>query len=115
MRQLERRPIVANLHQNSTRLRIHSPTEWMLKVVVATTGGSLPRNDLHSIRQRREPSASRRSSVYEQKVCRALLRWLRRPLWAWWDRVMMVLAPDWPETTILVWLAWFAMSLGPSM
>ena len=102
-------------HQNSTRLRIHSSTERMLKDVAATAGESLPRNDLHSFRQRREPSASRRSSVYEQKMCRALPRWLRRPLWAWWDRVMMVLAPEWLRTTVLMWLAWFAMSLGPSI
>ena len=92
-----------------------SPTEQMLKDVAATTGESLPRNDLHSIRQRRERSASRQSSIYEQKMCRALPRWLRRPLWAWWDRVMMVLAPEWLGTTVLVWLAWFAMSLGPSI
>lgn len=92
-----------------------SPTEPMLKDIAATAGESLPRNNLHSIRHRREPSASRRSSVYEQKVCRALHRWLRRPLWAWWDRVMMVLAPEWLRTTVLVWLAWFAMSLGPSI
>ena len=92
-----------------------SPTELMLKDVAATAGEFLPRDNLHSVRQRREPSASRRSSVYERKVCRALPRWLRRPLWAWWDRVMMVLAPEWLKTTVLVWLAWFAMSLGPSI
>ena len=90
-----------------------SPTEPMLKDVAVTAGEPLPSNNLHSIRQRREVSASRRLSVYEQKVCRALPRWLRRPLWAWWDRVMMVLAPEWLRTTVLVWLAWFAMSLGP--
>lgn len=52
------------------------------------------------------------SSIYENKVCGALPRWLRRPLWAWWDRVMMVLAPEWLRTTILVWGAWWSMSLG---
>jgi hypothetical protein len=92
-----------------------SPTEPMLKDVAATADESLHRDNLHSIRQRRDSSASRRSSVYEQKVCRVLPRWLRRPLWAWWDRVMMVLAPEWLRTTVLVWLAWFTMSLGSSI
>jgi len=86
-----------------------SPTEPMLKDVATL------RNNLRSVRQRRESSASRRSSIYEQKICRALPRWLRRPLWAWWDRVMMVLAPEWLRTTVLVWLTWCAMSLGPSI
>lgn len=89
-----------------------SPTEPMLKDV---TGESSPRNHVHSVMQRRESTASCRSSVYEQKVCRALPRWLRRPLWNWWDRVMMVLTPEWLRTTILVWLTWFAMALGPSI
>ncbi|KAG2009509.1 membrane transporter, variant 4 [Coprinopsis cinerea AmutBmut pab1-1] len=54
----------------------------------------------------------RRTSVYERKLCWSLPRWLRRPLWAWWDRVMMVLSPEWLRTTLLVWAAWWAMSLG---
>jgi hypothetical protein len=86
-----------------------SPTEHLLKDV------ALPRNILRSGRQRRDSSASRRSSVYEEKVRRVLPRWLRQPLWAWWDRVMMVLAPEWLRTTILMWSAWFAMALGLSM
>lgn len=93
------------------RVLSDSPTEPMLKDVAASTDESLPR----TIGQRREPSASRRSSVYEQKVCHVLPLWLRRPLWAWVDRVMMVLAPEWLRTTVLMWLAWFAMSLGPSI
>lgn len=56
----------------------------------------------------------RTASLYEKKVCGVLPRWLRRPLWAWWDRVMMVLAPEWLRTTILVWGAWCSMSLGMS-
>ena len=75
--------------------------------------------DSHS--QRRPQIAARRrshrlshrtSSIYEKKVCWMLPRWLRRPLWAWWDRVMMVLAPEWLRTTLLVWGAWWGMSLG---
>ncbi|KAF8895585.1 major facilitator superfamily domain-containing protein [Infundibulicybe gibba] len=57
----------------------------------------------------------RASSIYERKVYRVLPRWLRRPLWAWWDRVLMVLSPDWARTTILVWATWCSMSLAYTM
>lgn len=56
-------------------------------------------------------TASRRSSIYE-KVCHALPKFLRKPLSAWWDRVMMVLSPEWFTTTVLVWSTWCAMALG---
>jgi hypothetical protein len=54
----------------------------------------------------------RSSSAYEKKVWYSLPRTLRKPLWVWWDRVMMVLSPEWFRTTVLVWGAWFFMSLG---
>ena len=92
---------------------LDSPTKPMLKEAAAIACESLRRNNSYPVRRRRESSASRRSSVYEKKVCRALPRWLGRPLWAWWDQVMMILAPEWLRTTLLVWLVWFAMSLGP--
>ncbi|KAK7037249.1 hypothetical protein VNI00_011240 [Paramarasmius palmivorus] len=67
-------------------------------------------------RPRLSGASSRRvSSVYERKMCSILPRWLRRPLWAWWDRVMMVLTPEWLRTTVLVWVAWFGMSLAYTM
>lgn len=57
---------------------------------------------------------SRRGSFYETKraVGWVLPRWIRRPLWAWLDRVGMVLSPEWIRTTILIWITWWAMSLG---
>ena len=45
----------------------------------------------------------------------AFPRWLADPLDAWIDRVMMVLSPEWSRTTLLVWSAWFGMSLGTSL
>ncbi|KAG6898420.1 hypothetical protein C0992_004131 [Termitomyces sp. T32_za158] len=51
------------------------------------------------------------SSVYEKRLCECLPQPVRKPLWAWWDRVMMVLSPEWLRTTSLVWAAWCAMSL----
>ncbi|KAF9066464.1 major facilitator superfamily domain-containing protein [Rhodocollybia butyracea] len=57
----------------------------------------------------------RTSSVYERKICGTLPRWLRRPVWAWWDRVMLVLTPEWLRTTILVWAVWWAISLAYTM
>lgn len=55
------------------------------------------------------------SSYVESKsggICKALPRWVRRPLLAWIDRIAMVLSPEWIRTTLLVWAAWWAMSLG---
>ncbi|KAF6754913.1 MFS general substrate transporter [Ephemerocybe angulata] len=74
----------------------------------SSTVGSMRRN-------RRDSAMSRRSSVYERKLCWSLPRWLRRPLWAWLDRVMMVLSPEWVRTTLLVWFVWCAMSLAYTM
>jgi len=52
---------------------------------------------------------SRRTSSHG---CYLLPRKFRRPLWAWSDRVAMVLSPEWLRTTVLVWGTWFFMSLG---
>ncbi|TEB22963.1 membrane transporter [Coprinellus micaceus] len=69
------------------------------------------------VRGRRDSVMSRRStaSVYEKKLCWSLPRWLRNPLWAWLDRVHMVLAPEWIRTTLLVWAVWCTMSLAYTM
>jgi hypothetical protein len=59
-------------------------------------------------------SRSRRSSLLqmEKRVCWALPRWLRKPLWAWLDRIALVLSPEWIRTTLLVWAMWCSLSLG---
>lgn len=69
-----------------------------------------PRPRIRSTSSRR--MSRRSSSVYEKRVCSSLPPVVRRPLWAWWDRVMMVLTPEWLRTTTLVWGIWFGMSLG---
>ncbi|KAL0565988.1 hypothetical protein V5O48_016027 [Marasmius crinis-equi] len=56
-------------------------------------------------------SSRRASSIYEKKMCSALPQFIRRPLWAWWDRVMMVLAPEWIRTTLVVWGVWCAYTM----
>ncbi|KAF9439931.1 hypothetical protein P691DRAFT_804509 [Macrolepiota fuliginosa MF-IS2] len=54
--------------------------------------------------------ASRRSLVYEyERKCRLLPRWVRKPLAAWWDRMSMVLKPEWFRMTVLVWAVCFSM------
>lgn len=68
--------------------------------------------DVEANRRHRLSTVSRRSSIFQQKVYRVLSRWIRKPLWAWRDRVMMALASEWLRTTVLVWSAWFSMSLG---
>ncbi|KIM89212.1 hypothetical protein PILCRDRAFT_813136 [Piloderma croceum F 1598] len=67
--------------------------------------------------RRRGSASSRRGSLYEvqQKVGGILPRWIRRPLWAWLDRVSMVLSPEWIKTTLLMWTVWFAVSLAYTM
>jgi len=60
-------------------------------------------------------TVSRNSSIFEvERTCRLLPRSVRKPLVLWWDRVSMVLEPEWFRTTVLVWGAWFFMSLGMS-
>lgn len=64
----------------------------------------------------RHPRERSSSSLAE---VRSKLYWklplvISRPLWAWLDRVTLVLSPEWMRTTILVWIVWFAMSLGAS-
>ncbi|KAG1901158.1 MFS general substrate transporter [Suillus fuscotomentosus] len=51
----------------------------------------------------------------KQRVGSVLPRWVRRPLLAWLDRVGMVLAPEWFQTTVLMWGVWFFMSLAYTM
>lgn len=74
-----------------------------------------------SLLNRRRPRASttlsRRSSLYEAqvKVCWALPGWIRRPLWAWLDRISVVLSPEWLRTTLLVWAMWCTMALAYTM
>lgn len=59
-------------------------------------------------------SASRRSSLYEvqARLCWTLPRWIRKPLWAWLDKLALVFAPEWLQITLLVWAMWCLMSLG---
>lgn len=87
-----------------------------VKASMSTSQARAPqlRPSLSNRNSRRLSSASARrtSSIYEQKVCGSLPRWLRKPLWAWWDRVMMVLSPEWLRTTVFMWAVWFSMSFG---
>ncbi len=66
---------------------------------------------------RADTRTSVRSSFYEvaDRAWWALPRSIRRPLRAWFDRFTMVLAPEWRRTTILVWGAWWGMSLAYTM
>ncbi|KAK0203016.1 MFS general substrate transporter [Desarmillaria ectypa] len=90
---------------------------------------TIPYQEPHSLKEDVEPivrprrvssrptSRSRRrtSSVYEKQLYSVLPSWLRRPLWAWWDRILMVLTPEWLRTTLFMWAAWCAMSLAYTM
>lgn len=71
-------------------------------------------------RRSRSTFSTSSRALTEQKGRKARLRgvfprWLADPLDAWTDRVVMVLSPEWLKTTLLVWSAWFGMSLGASL
>lgn len=69
-----------------------------------------PRSALARRNSFRSPSPA--SSIYKGKVCYSFPRTLSKPMRAWWNQVAMVLSPEWFRTSILVWGAWFFMSLG---
>lgn len=59
---------------------------------------------------RRPPMHPRpRSSIYVEQ---ALPSGIGRPIAVWLDRIGMLFTPKWRLTTILVWCAWWGMSLG---
>lgn len=60
---------------------------------------------------------SSRDQVRQARLRDKVSRRTRLPPWlrAWWDRVMMVLTPEWMRTTLVVWTAWFDMSLAFTM
>jgi hypothetical protein len=72
--------------------------------------------------QMASPTISRRPTSHSRASSRSLSkgqltggrlpRWIRKPLHAWFKRLGMVLSPEWRRTTILVWVVWWAMSLG---
>ncbi|KAH9020563.1 MFS general substrate transporter [Lactarius deliciosus] len=68
-------------------------------------------------RPRADTRSSVRSSLYEvaDRAWFALPRGIRRPMRAWFSRFSMVLAPEWRRTTVLVWGAWWGMSLAYTM
>ena len=37
---------------------------------------------------------------------------IRKPLWAFMDRLALVLAPEWFWKTLTIWATWFSMALG---
>ena len=59
-------------------------------------------------------SRRRRSSVVSvsYKSMSWLPRFIRKPLWAYVDRVSLVLAPEWMWKTLTIWAMWFSMALG---
>ncbi|CUA75096.1 putative MFS-type transporter PB1E7,08c [Schizosaccharomyces pombe 972h-] [Rhizoctonia solani] len=79
----------------------------------STPGSSRPHS---GSRLSRPPRPHRRarssSSVY---VERNLPSTVARPISAWLDRVSMLFTPEWRLTTILVWCAWWGMSLAFTM
>jgi hypothetical protein len=64
-----------------------------------------PISRTHPTRRLSDPSMS-------SKTLHILPPLLRRPLRSWWNRVLLVLSPEWRRTTVLMWSTWCAMALG---
>lgn len=110
-------PTALDTHVFQSPVAEHPPTRPHAtenKLDDVTTSAPRLRPSLNVRQSRRLSTASSRraSSIYEKRGCGMLPRWARRPLLAWGDRVMLVLSPEWLRTTLLVWVAWWAMSLG---
>ena len=114
-------PIALDGHSFSTPAQENPPT--ILNKEIQPIPPRSPSPSLASARSPSHPQHARQTShvsmpsrrpslAYKKQVCYSLPRKVRRPLWAWWNRVMMVLSPEWFRATILVWGAWFFMSLG---
>ncbi|KAF7987083.1 hypothetical protein HWV62_249 [Athelia sp. TMB] len=105
--------------KDAVRGGLHTPSLSMGPPSPRTPRAPRPRalSTALSTRSRRSMARSRRGSVYEvkQKVGSVLPKWIRRPLWAWLDRVAMVLSPQWLRTTVLVWIVWFGVSMAFTM
>ncbi|KAF8625910.1 hypothetical protein AX17_006636 [Amanita inopinata Kibby_2008] len=79
-------------------------------------------NDSSTLGRRRSGVRASFASNFSEKEqkklsgLRAILpRWLSDPLGAWWERVKLVLSPEWLRTTLLVWFVWCGMSLAFTM
>lgn len=116
-------PIILDGHSFTTPAEVHVPAfpgPTSLPDLPQNGGDtdnepSLPAATPRPVRRGVSPGTrrSRRiSSVYERRLCECLPQFVRKPLWAWWDRVMMVLTPEWLRTTLLVWAVWCSMALG---
>lgn len=109
-------------HSFVTPVSENQPVPWATPADRSSSDAEEPehkpsRTNSRGTAPRLSTSCSRRSSLHEVKnrVCWALPRWLRRPLWAWLDRISLVLGPEWIRTTLLVWAMWCFMSLGEKM
>lgn len=80
--------------------------------IISTSPALQRESSRRNLQTRRLSMVSRKSSICEKKASSFVPDWLSSPLWAWWDRVTMVLSPEWLRTTVLMWSAWFTMSLG---
>ena len=95
------------------RLSTEEEEGLMDGISVPTARPRLPRVQ----RPRADTRSSVRSSLYEvaDRAWYSLPRGIRRPMRAWFGRFSMVLAPEWRRTTVLVWGAWWGMSLAYTM
>ncbi|TFK63042.1 MFS general substrate transporter [Pluteus cervinus] len=94
--------------------RISSPLRASLDATPRPSNATqIPPSVRHSRRLSRD--SRRPTSIYGKRRSVFMERWVLSPLRAWWDRVQVVLTPEWMRTTLLVWATWWAMSLAYTM
>ncbi|KAJ1309991.1 hypothetical protein OPQ81_006748 [Rhizoctonia solani] len=106
-------PTPSHANEDTSYFEPKTPASENDESETSTPGSSRPRS---SSRLSRPPVTHRRarssSSVYVEQN---LPSTLARPISAWIDRLSLLFTPQWRLTTILVWCAWWGMSLAFTM
>lgn len=94
----------------------NNPATERVSVHDDSYGGSEPKHRQASAPRRCPPARlsglQPSSTIVVEQIGNAFSRTIRRPFLAWKNRIKLVLSPEWFRTTMLVWGAWFFISLG---
>ncbi|CAE6466448.1 unnamed protein product [Rhizoctonia solani] len=106
-------PMPPHADENASYFEQKAPTTPDGESGASTPGTSRPRDSRRLSRPPRPHMRGRsRSSVYVEQ---SLPSTFGRPIATWLDRVAMLFTPEWRLTTILIWCAWWGMSLAFTM
>ncbi|CCO28811.1 putative MFS-type transporter PB1E7,08c [Rhizoctonia solani AG-1 IB] len=106
-------PMPSNADENTTYFEQKTSMAANNESEASTPGTSQPHGGRRLSRPPRPHMRTRsRSSVYVEQ---SLPSTFARPIVTWLDRVSMLFTPEWRLTTILIWCAWWGMSLAFTM